>query len=551
MTQLDLSSIRPNHTNSNSLKCHHCDSRHIVKAGKCPRTGKQKYRCQSCKRVFHENPIKVSSSNYLPKDITPQEMFHYDLWDIRVLGKQAAVNGQYSLNFSDISLDWLKSAAKKWLWYRVVSNEMPTLQRKLETIKAFEYVISSNFSSLQPHQINRQTIQEFIIYLSSKGNRPKTTGGLIGNLRQFLEDCKRFNWINIPKEAIVFDDDFPKENKYLPRFIPDDVLKQIDTHLSSLAQPVALVVNILRETGVRSSEVVSLKFNCLRQDSTGTYWITVQQRKMKKEISLCISKELAKAITEQQQYITQSLSKEFPYLFCLTKNHSWFRMYGTDKHHLLPRKLSDFEPIPQPMNTATLRGYFYWFAQENQIKDSSGNVFPLWRLHGFRHTHGTELINNGVPQHIVQKRLGHASPTMTSVYAHIHDQTMKQEMDKFWDGRVVNIDGELIASHNPDLDTTEMQWIKKNMKAQALPNGFCGLPIRMDCPVQGSPCLTCSHFRTTAEYIETHKTQLENTEKIIEHAKAQGWERQVKTNEPIAENLKNIIQGLEGGSAHA
>jgi integrase len=33
------------------------------------------------------------------------------------------------------------------------------------------------------------------------------------------------------------------------------------------------------------------------------------------------------------------------------------------------------------------------------------------------------MINNGVPQHIVQRYLGHESPQMTAVYAHIHDST--------------------------------------------------------------------------------------------------------------------------------
>ncbi|MGP8207417.1 MAG: tyrosine-type recombinase/integrase [Acidimicrobiales bacterium] len=32
-------------------------------------------------------------------------------------------------------------------------------------------------------------------------------------------------------------------------------------------------------------------------------------------------------------------------------------------------------------------------------------------------TYGTRLINSGVPQHVVQKLLGHASPNMTGHYA--------------------------------------------------------------------------------------------------------------------------------------
>ena len=90
-----------------------------------------------------------------------------------------------------------------------------------------------------------------------------------------------------------------------------------------------------------------------------------------------------------------------------------------------------------------------------------------------------------------------------------------------------------------------MQWIKKNMKAQTLPDGFCGLPVTQSCPVQGSPCLTCSHLRTTMDFLDVHKKRLEETEKLIENARANGWDRQIETNLPIAENLRKFIRGLE------
>jgi site-specific recombinase XerD len=38
-------------------------------------------------------------------------------------------------------------------------------------------------------------------------------------------------------------------------------------------------------------------------------------------------------------------------------------------------------------------------------------------------------FNSGVPQHVVQRLLGHASPHMTSHYAKIHDATIREEFD--------------------------------------------------------------------------------------------------------------------------
>ena len=87
------------------------------------------------------------------------------------------------------------------------------------------------------------------------------------------------------------------------------------------------------------------------------------------------------------------------------------------------------------------------------------------------------MINNGVPQHIVQKFLGHESPEMTSRYAHIFDETLKAEFTKFKEKLVTN-NGDIIELDNDnEVDDVDLQWFKKNINAQVLPNGYCRLPV--------------------------------------------------------------------------
>jgi integrase len=46
--------------------------------------------------------------------------------------------------------------------------------------------------------------------------------------------------------------------------------------------------------------------------------------------------------------------------------------------------------------------------------------FKGFSLHGLRHTHATQLLIDGVPVHVVSKRLGHATPVITmTTYAHV------------------------------------------------------------------------------------------------------------------------------------
>ena len=71
--------------------------------------------------------------------------------------------------------------------------------------------------------------------------------------------------------------------------------------------------------------------------------------------------------------------------------------------------------------------------------------------HQFRHTLGARLINSGVPQHVVQKLLGHASPHMTAHYARVHDTTIRAAFDDYQRQRV-NIAGQPL-SYDPDAPT--------------------------------------------------------------------------------------------------
>lgn len=48
-----------------------------------------------------------------------------------------------------------------------------------------------------------------------------------------------------------------------------------------------------------------------------------------------------------------------------------------------------------------------------------------FHAHAFRHTVGTRMINNGDAPAYCAESAGHESPEMTSRYAHIFDETLK------------------------------------------------------------------------------------------------------------------------------
>lgn len=58
---------------------------------------------------------------------------------------------------------------------------------------------------------------------------------------------------------------------------------------------------------------------------------------------------------------------------------------------------------------------------------------------------------------------------MTQVYAHIHDETLRKEIEKYHDSRTVNFQGETVELEETVLSSNDdLEWFKKNVQARAL-----------------------------------------------------------------------------------
>ncbi|MGD7707258.1 tyrosine-type recombinase/integrase [Microlunatus sp. Y2014] len=66
------------------------------------------------------------------------------------------------------------------------------------------------------------------------------------------------------------------------------------------------------------------------------------------------------------------------------------------------------------------------------VADQDGRGLPRMTLHGARHSHATTLLREGVPVHIVSKRLGHRDPSVTlNVYADAIPEDDTRAVDVF------------------------------------------------------------------------------------------------------------------------
>lgn len=193
------------------------------------------------------------------------------------------------------------------------------------------------------------------------------------------------------------------------------------------------------------------------------------------------------------------------------------------------------------MSSSTYRGALYRWLERCEIRDEHGRPVHLIP-HQWRHTLGTRLINRDVPQEVVRRILDHDSPQMTAHYARLHDTTIRRHWET---ARKIDISGTTVVL-DPQSTLAEASWAKQRLgrATQALPNGFCGLPVQKTCP-HANACLTCPMFITTGEFLTQHREHRTQVLQIISAAEARRQTRLAQMNRQVAQNLDTIISTLE------
>ena len=279
---------------------------------------------------------------------------------------------------------------------------------------------------------------------------------------------------------------------------------------------------MLIETGLRLGDACLLELDCVMVDSAGWPCLRYHNSKVTTECLVPLSERAAATIAAQQAHVGSRFPAGSPLLF--------------------PRERANPDGT-RPYVTTTMSARLRSWCQTIDLRDQTGQPITV-TAHRFRHTLGTRMINQGVPVRIVQAYLGHSSPRMTDVYAHLHDQTMRAAFEDYATKRV-NIAGQALP-YDATSPTTDAEWIKHNLArvADSLPNGYCGRPPQRDCP-HPNACLTCPDFQTTPEFLPIHRAQANTNRTLIARAEADGRFRLVTNLRRTQDSLDAIIPALE------
>ncbi len=439
--------------------------------------------------------------------------FAHDVWLMRRLGGP----GNQTLDFTGIPQPWLRQLVKRWLRTRLAAGlNLETVRRGLRSLTRFAaFCERLHISALA--EVNRDVIERYLANLHTEWAGRQRHNDHIGQLASFLQAIRQHHWDDtLPATALVFSDDQPKRPRYLPRALGEAVMSQVERpgNLDRWDNPAfRLVTVILIRCGLRVTDALALPRDCLVTDAGGAPYLRYYNHKMKREALVPIDEELRGLIGEQQR------AGDAPILFPRPTKNPGRRF---------------------PASSSTYRAALYRWLDSCDIRDEHGQPVHL-TPHQWRHPLGTRLINRDVPQEVVRRLLDHDSAEMTGHYARLNDTTVRRHWEA---ARKVDITGAPVTL-DPDGPLAEAAWAKQRLgrATQALPNGFCGLPVQKSCP-HANACLTCPMFLTTAEFLPQHHQHQKQVLQIITAAEARGQARLAEMNKQVLTNLNQIIAGL-------
>jgi len=479
------------------------------------------------------NQLKVVSSS--SKALEAKEaLFNEDIWQLKSLGykdNEIAQSLYRTVSFKKYRISWLADLFKETVWRKRVSVTPNTIGCYVSTGRTLDDSLSRITPRIvSPKSLRREHIESFLVDVASRSKQ--TQQSHISRLNEIFHCWQEWSLIGVAATELIYRGDAPRHfRKPKPRFIEPVSQEKIRDKLRPTQVALDRAVAILQETGMRGNEVLHLNRDCLTQDNQGNWYLTRHNLKINESHTVPISEDLRVIIELQVKYIKdlEAETKKKCNLDTLFV-HYWRSKF---RHYTLRTFIRHISEL----------------SDEAQTVGSDGEKLNI-TSHMFRHTVGTNLINDGVPQIFVQRFLGHKSPAMTAVYAHIHDKTLREAIQNA-NQKLVDINGDIYETEEvvnsisqQSIVDIDAKWLKSNISAQVLPNGICALPIKQTCP-HANACLTCPSFRTDATFLPILKEQLERTKSTIFEAKKNSMTRQVELNTTVRNGLTNIIEAIE------
>ena len=249
-----------------------------------------------------------------------------DVWRLARLPGLTLGPGQTAIRDSCLRLDritqpWLRKLAKRWLRLRLSSGlAVTTIYHDTQAVTVFSAFLATAAPEVHALAgIGRPLLERYLAWLATQPGGKRLREKRLGPLQALFRDIRRYGWDDtLPTTAMFFTEDFPKNDRALPRALAEHVMAQVElpANLDRWNSPERrLMTLIMIRGGLRLASVATIAFDCLRHDGQAAPYLLYRNTKMKREAAVPIDAEIKAGIKAQQARILERWPAGSPYLF--------------------------------------------------------------------------------------------------------------------------------------------------------------------------------------------------------------------------------------------
>lgn len=468
-----------------------------------------RYKCYYCDTSFTPSENCKNNTGWSSREnihLVKHFQFEDNLWDLRNFYESYKCSWGKFINFSNINPDWYQQLCKRYIHYLLKSKvccSASTIHKYSIILKQFSEVVQK-YEIQQYVDINRKIVLSFLD--DCKQDRPSTLKNKISCLKLFFE------WLDLNVQEIIRGRDFPKRKVSDSNWLDEPVRLAIKQCIYKLPAPIARQYQVQEYTAARPLDICWMAFNCLKEEN-GKWYVTFYQRKVNRSHRVPANREIRNIIEQQQQWIQQTLGKDYPYLFCHFRG---IRSYSYPE-------FTSIKPLPEPpmVSYNPMVRVIRLLIEKENIRDANGQqphftgkITRPSRLQEVRIKYGMEAA---------QLYADHSSSTTT--FQHYAPPTTEQlaQVDLPFQELLMNLDSKFLPWQSlPEslLKNPKAHELDIEIAPRLVVYGHCALDPKTPCPYHLYPkCYGCSSFRPSTGKLPLYERQYQGEQQRIQSAK--------------------------------
>lgn len=285
----------------------------------------------------------------------------------------------------------LPKSAERFLSLMKTQYKPATADSHKGSLRSFYLFMSEHQLTLK--RLKRSHIETFMVERKNKNLSESTRAKDLINTRIYLRWLYENGAFECNPDHLIRNRDIPKIPDRLPRYLPLDVDNELQKRLVNSDDIYHLGFFLMRHTGIRVSELRTLKFDCIWKNTGNQDFLKVEIGKLNAERLIPLDKKYVAVIHKIQEKSKQ---------YCENPERLIYQPSGKE-----PRADDFFDAF-------------------DEITDGIKTEKPIV-THQLRHTYATQMLNAGMSMVVLKEILGHKSFRMTAIYAKVYLQTVVDE----------------------------------------------------------------------------------------------------------------------------